>query len=243
MLEAIEENDMEKLQCAMKRGNVNSAPGIWWLEMLVVESPDRQTPLQAACKEGNFEMVKFLLENGADPYYRPINASVYALCYAVKHRTPQNLEIVKFLLETDANSNISRKALTTSAATRATEYLFWDEPREMDNKMEILQELIAAGGAPVDSCVRDACYWGNDEIIKYLVEECGCDISGYLHILLYCRDFEKYSAEMFEFMLQHGANPYEKSEDGKCAMDYLREKSPEWADKLAELAKKYGYEE
>ena len=78
------------------------------------------------------------------------------------------------------------------------------------------------------------------ELTGLMAGECGCDISGDLYILLYCRDFEKYSYEMFEFMLQHGANPYDRGGSDECAMDCLREVSPEWAEKLAELAEKYG---
>ena len=52
-----------------------------------------------------------------------------------------------------------------------------------------------------------------------------------------------YCSQMLEALMKKGANPYAKADNGKCAMDYLREKSPEDAEKLIELAKKYGYEE
>ncbi|MBQ9985147.1 MAG: hypothetical protein IJP38_02450 [Oscillospiraceae bacterium] len=44
-------------------------------------------------------------------------------------------------------------------------------------------------------------------------------------------------------MLQNGADPYAKDENGECAIDYLKESSaPEWAETVAEMAKEYGFE-
>jgi len=43
-------------------------------------------------------------------------------------------------------------------------------------------------------------------------------------------------------MLQNGADPYVKDENGECAMDHLKKVSPEWAETVAEMAKEYGFE-
>ena len=79
-------------------------------------------------------------------------------------------------------------------------------------------------------------------MIRYFVEECGYDASDPYYLCGYCFGVEKYSYETLEYFLQRGTNPYTKSEDDKNAIEHLNEKSPEWAEKLIELAAKYGFE-
>ena len=91
--------------------------------------------------------------------------------------------------------------------------------------------------------LRYACAKKHDEAIRYLIEEWEYDLTNPVYLCWYCLGIEECSYETFEYFLARGANPYAKADNGKCAMDYLREESSELADNLAELAKKYGYEE
>ena len=233
MLKAIENDDMQRLKVALFFGDPNSSLGIPLLDVLS-ERTDRRTPLQAACEKGDFEMVKVLVENGADVNYTSWNASDPALNYAVENDTPENLEIVRYLIENDADVNPSKYSVRSP--------LFWllSDKELPQNGMEILRELVNAGANVEDS--YQAFYWGNNEVIQYLIEECGLEVSDYLYMYLYCRGFGGYSYEIFELMMQHGASPYAKNKDGVCGMDHLKKVSPEWAETVAEMAKEYGFE-
>jgi len=235
MLKAIENDDMQRLKVALFFGDPNSVLGFPVIECFC-EKNDRRTPLQLACEKGNADMVKVLVENGADANYTPMNAAISPLSYAVVNKNANNLSIVKYLIENGADANSKRYGCN------AIDYLLFEDDLP-PNGMEILRELVEAG-ADTHSFgnISGAFYWGHDEVIRYLVEECGSDVRGGRYIRIYCRDFDKYSYETFELMLQNGADPYAKDENGECAMDHLKKVSPEWAETVAEMAKEYGFE-
>jgi len=237
MLGAIETEDIPRLKVALFFGDPNSVLGFPVIECFC-EKNDRRTPLQLACEKGNADMVKVLVENGADANYTPMNAAISPLSYAVVNKNANNLSIVKYLIENGADANSKRYGCN------AIDYLLFEDDLP-PNGMEILRELVEAGAdTTLYYCISNAFYWGHEEAIHYLIEECSCDISGGEYIRLYCRNGGKYSYETFELMMQNGADPYVKDEYGKCAIDYLKASSaPEWAETVAEMAKKYGFEE
>ena len=69
VISAIEQENIPKLQKLLESplGNLNCKPTLWIYEVLSEKS--EPTPLQAACKSGNTEIVKLLLENGAKVNY------------------------------------------------------------------------------------------------------------------------------------------------------------------------------
>ena len=232
MLKAIEKNDMEKLRSAMEKGNPNSVLGIQWLEQFFIEW-SRRTPLQEACRIGTFEMVKLLVEGGADVNYYPVNSEASALYFAARSEWPGSLDKVRYLIKNGA----------VAVYPNPVDYLFGDTDFTSDG-VELLRELAAVGYEIDDDHLREACIRKYDEIIRFFVEECGCDASNPEVLRAYCNNWEAdYSYETFEYFLERGANPYADVGNGKCAMDYLRKKSPEWAEKLEMLAKEYGFEE
>lgn len=231
MLDAIENNDMEKLESALKYGNPNSVPGIPLLEAFA-QFPYRKTPLQLACSKGDFELVKILVENGADVNYAEINALLRPLWYAAVES--DNPEIVRYLL---------KKGAAPYTLERPIEDII--ENFELPpNGMEIIRELVNAGtDMSYKGYLYSACYWKHEELIRYFVEECGYDASDSYYLCGYCYGVQKYSIETFEYFLDRGANPYAKSLSDKNAIEHLNEESPEWAEKLIELAAEYGITE
>ena len=231
MLDAIENNDMEKLESALKYGNPNSIPGIPFLEALA-QFPYRKTPLQLACSKGDFELVKFLVENGADVNYVKINALLRPLWYAAVES--DNPEIVRYLLE---------KGAAPYTLERPIEDIIMDFELP-PNGMEIIRELVNAGtDMSYKGYLYDACYWKHEELIRYFVEECGYDASDSYYLYGYCFGVDKYSLETFEYFLDKGANPYTKSVKDESAIECLQKKSPELAEQLIDLAAKYGITE
>lgn len=239
MIEAIRNNDINKLEWILKFANPNSIPGVGVIDAISENiTKDKQTPLGAACEVGNFEMVKLLVENGADVNYRPMKAFTSPLNVAVQSDSVENLKIVRYLIEKGADIHYPNYKNFQPAYNVMYDF---DLP---PNGMEILKELLEAGAdSENEMLLQVACYWKHEEAIRYLVEEWGYDASDPYYLCAYCYGVDKYSYDTFEYFLERGANPYEKDEDGEIAIERLKEKSPEWAEKLIKLAENYGITE
>lgn len=242
MIDAVRKNDINKLESILKFANPNCVTDT--VAETVIFGKIRHTPLGEACDEGNFEMVKLLVESGADVNYVPIDTFTSPLGFAVRSDSVDNLKIVKFLIENGADVNYSRNNHVHPAnmAVPASGEL-------RPNGMEILKVLLEAGADPEKKRVlKAACRRKDEKAIRYLVEEWGYDASDPACIGSYCYGFGECSYETFKYFLDRGANPYEefyinKYIGEKSAVDCLKEKSPEWAEKLIELAKSYGITE
>ena len=240
MLNAIRNNDINKLESILEFADPDSVPGVGVIDVFF-ENRRSRTPLGAACEKGDLKMVRLLLEEGADVNYVPMNAYGSPLRFAVASDSAENLEIVRLLLSKGADVNYS-------------EYSTWQPAINLlechnlpPNGMEILKALMEAGARTEDDLIlQRACYWKHEEAIRYLAEEWGYDLTDPYYLCAYCRGVKKYSYETFKYFLEKGANPYKKYyneyQGEKNAIDYLREDSPEWAEKLIKLAAEYGFE-
>ena len=242
MLDAINDNDIKKLESILNFASPNTVPGNALLDVFS-ENADRRTPLGAACEAGNFEMVKLLVRKGADVNYTPLNALISPLGFAVKSNNVDNLKIVKFLIENGANANHPEYR----ASRPARELLF--QRKLPSNGMELLEAMLEAGaGEDKERLLQIACGMKHEAVIKYLIEKWECDASDTLFLRAYCSGGGEYRYDTFEYFLKEGADPYEKRltnkyRGEKSALDCLKEKSPEWAEKLIKLAAGYGFEE
>lgn len=243
MIDAIEDNDINKLKRIIKFSNPNCVSDT--LIKTVGSESERYTPLGEACKVGNFEMVKLLVEDGADVNYVPLLTSTSPLGFAAGSDGGGNLKIVKYLIEKGADVDFSKykhshpgfRVLSTGG----------NELRP--NGMEILEELLKAGTDPTrERLLQVACVQKHEKVIRYLVEKWGYDASDPRNLCGYCYGGGEYSYETFKYFLDRGANPYKKYlankfKGEKTAIEYLQEESPEWAEKLVKLAEEYGITE
>lgn len=237
MLKAIRNNDIEQLKSVLVWANPNFITGIPILEK-ICEMPYKKTPLQLACYNGNIDMVKMLVDKGADVNYTKINAVYSPLICAIMGQSENDLEIVKYLIDKGANvnysTNVERPVISWLVQSRTVS----------ENGLEILKSLVDAGAdVKYMNYLRDACYWKHNDLIVYFVEECDYSVSGGNIIQQYCRGIDNFSTEIFEMFIRNGADIYETDEYGKSALDYLIETTEEdsyWYDAVKSIFEAQG---
>ena len=135
LITAIREDNTElAISIINKNPNcVNCLPTMlpWWFQLLM-ELPEVTYPLQEACVWGRYDIVKCLLDNGADCnlVWKGINGSVSPLMYAVIADNENSEDIILLLLDSGADKTYTDKFGRTA----------YDYAVEYEN--EILQELL-----------------------------------------------------------------------------------------------------
>lgn len=238
MIDSIEENNILKLERALMIGNPNYVKGNALWDHLC-EAPFKKSPLQLACYKGNFDMVKLMVEKGADVNYTKINAVYSPLICTILGQSEKDLEIVNYLIGKGADvtyrCNVERPVISWLVRSKTVS----------KNGLEILKRLVDAGADVKQmNYLKDACYWKHNDLIMYFIDECDYSANGGEIIQQYCRGVNKFSLDIFELLIRNGADIYETDKDSKNAIDYLIETTEgdtSWVDVVKSLHEKYNY--
>jgi len=157
LIAAIESGDAQEVEAVLHAfpfGNVNSLRIVnRFVASRMLELPDESTPFQAACKQGNTEMIRLLIERGAD-----VNAvgtlEMPAIIYAISRG---DIEQVQLLI--DAGAKVK------NAEYNLLHHIGLNEPIQM---VKLLEDISAVYD---DSVLHSACMAGNSKYIRYLLEE------------------------------------------------------------------------
>lgn len=96
------------------------------ISVLTQGAVDARTPLLVACKTGNIEMMKYLLENGADPNFGE-KAETYPLVSYCEYSAGKGEDGVELLLSYGADPNLTRSAYPVDYLIRKIYVLKCDE--------------------------------------------------------------------------------------------------------------------
>ena len=155
-----------------------------------------QSPLQVAIKCGEFEIIGFLLENGADPDFMEnpevvpphsvcmpvlhdaIIGAFSALCYKQYMQSEKYVNLIKILLEYGANPNrkTSSEILPIGMAVNQADFILsrksaYPDIQEITQKrlLEILDLLIEYGADKKEWLDQD--FWGVSNKVHYFEEK------------------------------------------------------------------------
>jgi ankyrin repeat protein len=175
---------------------------------------DLHYALGDACYKGNFDVIKMLIELGADVNGGDYGASENPLMHAARHG---HLEIAQYLLENGAD-------IEARSYEGNTPLLF----AAWEGQLEMIQFLIKKG-ADINStndmnwnALMQACLQGFYSLAKILVEK-GSDVNlvdkekGATPLMLVAHSCSK---QIVKLLLENGADKSAKDKKGKTAGDY-----------------------
>ena len=241
---AIRENNIQGVEEIIAKNPhcINTLPTIMTKGMLSAMNMRGTYPLTEACIVGNFDMIKLLVENGADV---SCNSGITPLSVIYRDKPEKWYEISLFLIESGADinyytdwyrdcSSILQDIVQSRPGGSAIDY----EPEDPD-------EVMAAFNYAMENCDHNKVNWTSVlqwsvtfdriEIVSFLLDKGYCDVNdriGSMTPLMFAaRDS---TVEMVELLLSYGAHTEPVSDDGKTACDYAVEYGK---DDIADLLK------
>ena len=182
MIRAIHEDDVEQVKTMLESGcspNIPDFPseGIWYyINNFVESSPD--LPLAVACSEGNPEIVRLLLEYGADPVLTEGDHFGWSAmsCAIMSSEDEDCINIVKMLLDHGARIDNTGDyylpvVLASNEYPHRDYYTEEEAQRHAERIVELVTLLIGDMDVNMDNGVmlEYAVRWDNLPLVKYLL--------------------------------------------------------------------------
>lgn len=205
-------DERERFNHVIKKGDIDAR--INWIS--------DENLLQKACYKNDINLVKLLLENGADPNIGGFYCSTPLIIAAEKGY----IEIVNLLIEYGADVN--KRHYTSYSSYSALERTFLSD----SISTQVIRALINAG-ADTTEIKKESYFYltkavqnKDIELIKLLIEV-GIDINAVdkddWSILTYMITNDIDNLEIYDFILKNGMDPNIKDKDGKTAIIYAAE--------------------
>lgn len=177
LFKAIENEDVDGVKCAIENG---AYPNLRKYIIMIHEIfPPNQTPLTAACKSGNLEIVELLLKYGADVNLQGDITGVTPLLAALRNRNPERFAIALLLLEYGADYNYFREDTGVSPLAYSL-VVYEDDTAETRYQSVLLLDTLLQKDAVFSTysnhtMLTFAAVYNNLDAIVFLVEEKNCD--------------------------------------------------------------------
>jgi len=222
LIAAIDAKDINQVEQLLMSptGNVNSPPALCPLFWSLLTELYVYTPLQEACRKGDYEIIKLLVEHGATP--NRVGTYPYSpLMIVVEKMDVDRFKAVELLVENGANLNYITRgqcAISLAAETNCLESVVLIEYFESKG-----QDVY--GQYPFGSLLHYACRGGNSEAICYLVTIRRMDVNainedGETPLVSLMHPLAEKRIEDVYFLLDNGANVSVANASGRNVFYY-----------------------
>ncbi len=255
LIGTINDSDMDRLRELVENKdldvNTPDIPDFWFNAMFEFSS---QTPIAAACRNGNLEAIEFLIENGANIAYSD-NCDLSLISLTVMTYHENDIDVLNLLWDKGAyiddpyveSGYVLIDAATNLPSERLTEGFGYSK----EYSTEVAEEITDVVRFLIDHDVKceseklnglllhQSASFGNFELVKYLCEDLNFDPNLRLETgqtVLFGvdkLDSDK-DLEILKYLLDIGADKTKRDYDGKTAYDYALERGE---NALAEMLK------
>lgn len=223
---AIEKQDISQVRVLLKKGvDVNEPRYFFAIEEIVWHNP---TPLIAACKSGNQEIVKLLLEHGADVNYpEPWNGQTPLLA-SLAGTHSNRFVLAMYLIENGADIHVV--GATKTPLTYSITILDSDNPETITQGYKLFEYLIQKNVSKdtpynMDTLLTFASIYDNLNVVEYLIENRHSDINETnadgMTALIVCAQYN--SMDVCRYLLSLGAKKDILDATGNSAIDYAKQ--------------------
>ena len=226
LIDAIEEEDILKIQStiAKKPECINTYPSFspkWWQSAM-----DTRVlyPLALACKIDNIDIVKILVENGADINS---NCGVTALSVTYTEKKANWYEISVYLIENGANVNYTTEYSSKYFCVLediCTKRYGGDDESNVYSALDYALSCIDVKNVNWVRALQYGIYNNRISFVKLLLEQKYCNINDTTETGMTPLMFAAINNDenMVILLLSYGASKSARDNQGKTALDYAR---------------------
>lgn len=224
LVEAIRQKDFPKIEYIVEKYPhcVNTFPSVsslWWLAVMGIRV---QFPLEVACREGDAETVRYLVEQGADVN---CNDGFTPLSEIILVKPEGWHDTFYYLIDHGAELNYVTESHTT-ALEDAVEYEHRDGV-DMDEVCDVVRYLLKHGAPDKDDVMDALCRCAEQDsrsipVMEILMEEghIGVNDKGWKSITPLMVAAAYGDVETVEYLLSCGADVDAVDDDGETAIDW-----------------------
>ena len=240
LMTSIRENNITEFETALERCSKRDINSLQYRSKIMVHITEAENlyPLELACEQGNFDMVKRLIERGADVNMVNPQYHTTPLIMATRGVGNDAYKISMFLIEQGADINAAdRKGYTPLSNVAHMVYSQESEEEEyIRSGMELFVYLVEncdtlevklhAGHTNILECTTS---FDNLPAVKYLIENHYFEINDFSENGMTILHFavKKNSINVCKYLLEQGANQNILDAEGKTAYDYALENGSE----------------
>lgn len=238
LMTSIRENNITEFETALERCSKRDINSLQYRSKIMVHIAEAENlyPLELACEQGNFDMVKRLIERGADVNMVNPQYHTTPLIMATRGVGNDAYKISMFLIEQGADINAAGKGYTPLSNVAHMVYSQESEKEEyIRSGMELFVYLVENcdtlevrphSHTNILECTTS---FDNLPAVKYLIENHYFEMNDFSENGMTILHFavKKDSINVCKYLLEQGANQNILDAEGKTAYDYALENGSE----------------